>query len=185
MKFIVTESQYDRMLNDFGGLSNFEKIIYKFWDRTSPDINDTFKILALPKTHHTYRALMELLFEYHGKDKVFNEVKNFISGNKTHTINDCGSYNFDFNIVGYHIDKENRQVDLSIIVDDINGDVSLIFDDGRTLSIKDAMDDKEIGWEIKSEVTECLDDYFRDNVQNKFGIDFVFNYVERLSRTKK
>jgi hypothetical protein len=47
------------------------------------------------------------------------------------------------------------------------------------------MDDKEIGWEIKSEVTECLDEYFRDNVQNKFGIDFVFNYVERLSRTKK
>jgi hypothetical protein len=47
------------------------------------------------------------------------------------------------------------------------------------------MDDNDIGFEIRQEVTECLDDYFRDNVQNKFGIDFVFNYVERLSRSKK
>lgn len=95
MKFIITESQYDQVLNSFGGLPKFEKIIHKFWDKTTPDINDTFKILALPKTHHMYRVLMELLFEYYGSDKVFSEVKNFISGNKTHKINDCGSYNFD------------------------------------------------------------------------------------------
>jgi hypothetical protein len=185
MKFIVTESQYDELLKSFGGLPKLEKIIYKFWDKTTPDLSETFKILALPKTHHVYRALMELLFEYHGKDKVFNEVKKFISDKKTHTISDCGTYNFDFNIVDYNIDKENRQVELSIIIDDINGEVTLIFDDGRTLSINDAMDDNDIGFEIRQEVTECLDDYFRDNVQNKFGIDFVFNYVERLSRSKK
>jgi hypothetical protein len=37
--------------------------------------------------------------------------------------------------------------------------------DGRTLNLEDAVNDEEIGWEIKGEISDCIEDYFYKKIR--------------------
>ena len=59
----------------------------------------------------------------------------------------------------------------------MNKKLEIDFDDDITFStninsikISDIINDKEIGWEIEYEVKECVVDYLKINVEDKFGV---------------
>ena len=60
--------------------------------------------------------------------------------------------------------------DLTIMVNDEDGTVELIMVDNSEHRLADIINDDEIGWEIEYEIRDCVTDYLKINVEDKFGV---------------
>ena len=87
-----------------------------------------------------------------------------------------GGYDFEIEVLSYEIDEYDELCITCKILP--GGEVSIIMDDGRTLDLKDAVNDEEIGWEIKGEISDCIEDYFYSELQirNKTGYSISVEY---------
>jgi hypothetical protein len=75
-----------------------------------------------------------------------------------------GGYDFDITIESYDIQESNDDINIRCKILP-GGEVSIIMGDGRTLDLEDAVNDEEIGWEIKGEINDCIEKYFYTNLQ--------------------
>jgi hypothetical protein len=135
-----------------------KNILLKMW-KEEPSI-DNNRLSALNIfTYQQMKKVSELFREYLGPKT--KQIVDSILGKKEHHIS-IGGYNFDIVIESYDIDSN----DISIICKVLpGGTVSIIMDDGRTLDIEDAVNDEEIGWEIKGEINDCIIDFLYKNLQ--------------------
>jgi hypothetical protein len=87
-----------------------------------------------------------------------------------------GGYDFEIEVVSYEIDEYD---DLDIRCKILPGGEVSIINDGRTLDLEDAVNDKEIGWEIKGEVVDSIEEYFYKDLQirNKTGYSIQVQYT--------
>lgn len=174
MKLKITEAQFNMISED----ESNKKVLFKIWDKLGPKIdNDKFQIFGINKTYGPQIKISDIrryLREYLGKEKI-NEIISDLFSNKVHKIDNCGGYNFEFT-TKYSI--SDNLVILNAIVDDINGEVSLIMVGGDTYKIKDAMASDDYGWEIENEVGDCLIDYFSEKLENVTGLDFVVDNIK-------
>lgn len=177
MKITITEEQLDKLQ----GLDTLKKMVFKYWDKNGiGDIQQLMKFFSMSDYKLNIYNVYSWIREYLGMDKVYSLVNEYLE-HKKHTIDDCGGYEFDFFITNYKI--EDDQVEISVLVDDINGSVILIMTDGTIRKIKDAREE-EFGWEIESEVEGCMYDYLEKNMTEKFGIQFVFEKISYISNQK-
>lgn len=83
-------------------------------------------------------------------------------------IDNCGTYNFEFDIVDYTLYDENHgteemphfvlEVDCKVATK--RGTVEI---DGEEMSLKYALLNDDYGWEVSSEITSCIGDYIYRN----------------------
>ena len=92
-----------------------------------------------------------------------NQIINSILRNKEHHIS-SGGYDFDIVIESYDLQESNDDINIRCKILP-GGEVSIIMGDGRTLDLEDAVNDEEIGWEIKGEINDCIEEYFYTNLQ--------------------
>ena len=71
---------------------------------------------------------------------------------------------------------------MDILVDDLNGEVTLIMTGGETMNLKDALNDEEIGWEIENEIGDTIFDFLRENTSFKTGITITTNKLRFKSK---
>lgn len=164
-------------------------ILLKMW-KEEPVLDNTFAHGMNP-----YIQLQTLsIFNYQQFQKVGTWFREYL-GPKSSQIMDSifrskgqdykhhitkGGYDFDIEVLSHEIDKRPNTNDLDIKCKILQGgEVSIIMDDGRTLSLKDAVKDKEIGWEIKGEITEIIEEYFYKDLQirNKTGYSITVEYT--------
>jgi hypothetical protein len=177
-------------LEDNSIIEDIQKnILLKMW-KEEPVLDNTF-------THgmNPYIQLQTLsIFNYQQFQKVGTWFREYL-GPKSSQIMDSifrskeqdykhhitkGGYDFDIEVLSYEIDKRPNTNDIDIKCKILpGGEVSIIMDDGRTLSLKDAVKDKEIGWEIKEEITETIEEYFYKDLQirNKTGYSITVEYT--------
>ena len=177
-------------LEDNSIIEDIQKnILLKMW-KEEPVLDNTF-------THgmNPYIQLQTLsIFNYQQFQKVGTWFREYL-GPKSSQIMDSifrskgqdykhhitkGGYDFDIEVLSYEIDKRPNTNDLDIKCKILpGGEVSIIMDDGRTLSLKDAVKDKEIGWEIKEEIAETIEEYFYKDLQirNKTGYSITVEYT--------
>ena len=170
MKISITESQLSRLEQ----AKKFKKGLFKYWDVRGPGLgSEVFKLFSLnDKNIFDFDLLRYWLIEYLGIDNVKKNISDYLN-NKTFGIHECGGYNFEFTVDKYSFrDGEygDTELELVITIDDVNGTVALIMIDGEILNLRDAINDEEIGWEIKSEVEGCILDFLDKNILEKYGI---------------
>ena len=135
-----------------------KKMLLKMW-KEEPIINNERLQMLCVFNHQQMKKVGEWFREYLGPKAI--QIVDSILGKKEHHIS-SGGYNFDIVIESYDIDSSDINIRCEILP---GGEVSIIMDDGRTLNLEDAVNDEEIGWEIKGEIRECIEDYFYKNLK--------------------
>jgi hypothetical protein len=179
MKYIVTEDQFDYMNN----FNSYKKIFFKFWDKFGGKVDKSFlKMFGFDhnaltvdnKTVMTKSSLYQLLREWYGEENAMEKALEFLNKDKL-TVDNCGGYNFDFEIEIVETDVNQGTIFLRVFPDYKNGQVELIMVGQGIRNLYDASNDEDYGDEIKSEVSECIHDYFYENITDTFGI-FVYQH---------
>lgn len=146
-------------LEDNSIIEDIQKnILLKMWKEEPVINNERLQMLCI-FNHQQIKKVGEWFREYLGPKAI--QIVNSILGKKEHHIS-IGGYDIDIVIESYDIDS----YDISIICKVLpGGTVSLIMDGDRTLNLEDAVDDEEIGWEIKGEINDCIIDFLYKNLQ--------------------
>jgi len=152
-----------------------KNILLKMW-KEEPSI-DNSRLSALNIfTYQQFQKVDKLFREYLGP-KIKTIVDSILS-KKEHHISK-GGYDFNIAIEDYNMPHDDYLDIFCKILP--GGTVTLFARVGQPeMDLKDAEDDEEIGWEIKSEIRDCIEEYFYDNLQirNKTGlkIDAVYRH---------
>lgn len=149
-----------------------KNILLKMW-KEEPVINNERLQMLCVFNHQQMKKVGEWFREYLGPKA--KQIIDSILGKKEHHIS-SGGYNFDIVIESYDIDSGDINIKCKILP---GGTVSIIMDDDRTLDLEDAVDDEEIGWEIKGEISDCIEDFFYKNLQirDKTGYGISWEYL--------
>ncbi len=161
-----------------GALESIQKnILLKMWKEDPFLDNDKLRKLCIFKYTQVKKA--DSWFREYLGPKAGQIMDSILRSNvqdyKHHILK--GGYDFEIEVLSYEIDEyDELNITCKILP---GGEVSIIMDDGRTLDLKDAVDDEEIGWEIKAEINDCIEDYFYEEIQirNKTGYSITVEYV--------
>ena len=162
MKIIISELQYNRLVEDIespmDSLEKYKPVCFKYWDRFGPGItNKMLNVLGINKYVNRFeyrKVLYQWLREFIGVEDAINKTYEYLKNDGHHVI--CGGYDFTFEVPDIEFIGEIG--DLTIMVDNSSHKIS------------DIINDEEIGWEIEGEVMECVVDYLKINVEDKFGV---------------
>ena len=164
MKVILNENQYERLKR----IGFYKKMFFKYWDK-NPVVDSTFiNLFPLKELGLSKLNILPMLTEYLGEDNARQMAMDVID--KDHRINrgDCGGYEFDFYLEKVDEDSESFEVDVDVSLR--GGSVALVMVGGELMSLDDAINDEDFGWEIKEEVEDCIFDYIENNITNRTGI---------------
>jgi len=164
MKVTLTEDQYERLKR----IGFYKKMFFKYWDKR-PIVDSAFiNLFPLRELGLSKLNILPMLTEYLGEDNAKQMAMDMIY--KNHRINrgDCGGYEFDFYLEKVDEDSESFEVDVDVRLR--GGSVALMMVGGELMTLVDALEDEDFGWEIKEEVEDCVLDYIENNVTNKTGI---------------
>jgi hypothetical protein len=181
MKIKITEDQLDKVKEQ----ESYKKMLFKYWDKVGPGLTDTMTKLFGFQYHGGLKNqtgirmvdVQRWLTEYLGVDKAQEIAMEFFN-KKEHTINKCGGYEFNFTID--NVEDDGAQFIVTVTVDDINGTVILL-EDGTLHKLEEARNSDDYGWEIESEIEDCIHEYISDNVEDKTGISFVMDSINYKS----
>lgn len=111
-----------------------------------------------------HRQIYRLLSKKIGsRDNILNIIDELIL-NKIHTVDDCGTYDFNFIVDNYDLEKDTDGVyfinEVDCIVDP-NGTVNLINLSDETFTFKKLFSDRSSGyeeflWEVNYEMQDCI-----------------------------
>ena len=139
--------------------SNIQKeLLLKHFEKT-PNLIGVDTNVFLLSTNECYNYLSEFL----GKDGISKKLHELLD--KKYHIRD-GGYDFDFTLE--NIEKDGDEFILKVYIFD-EGIVEIIHS-GDVMNIIDAITDKEIGWEIKSEMEESIVKFLHRYVGNNNDI---------------
>jgi hypothetical protein len=138
-----------------------KRILLKMWKEDPTIDRERLKILCIFNNNQIQKKVETLFREYLGPKS--KQIIDSILRDKEHHISH-GGYEFDIIIESYEIDEGHYTVDIKCEILP-GGEVSIIMGDGRTLNLEDAVNDEEIGWEIKGEIRECIEDYLYKNLK--------------------
>lgn len=177
MKLVITETQFDN-LNDS---LNLKKTFFKYWDRFGGKIDDNFYNLFGFKNKKLDNIneydVRSYLREWLGHEKSIEITKELILNNP-HNVGEnfiCGGYNFNFYLEIESYSDDLFYVNVLADVKDPEATVDLIMVGGETYQLKDAIDSDDFGWEIETEIEECVYDYISENIINKTGVEVSIN----------
>ena len=174
MKFIISENQLDYI----EGYDKAENMFFKYWDKIGPKVDESFFQLfgftpmGLKVGGFTIRKtdVYRMLRKWHGKDEATLMTKKVLE-QKHFKVDNCGGYNFDFEIVDYEFEEDFGEVHITIKPDTKNGFVDLIITGGGRANLDDALSNDDYGWEIEGELTDCVYELLHDKITNTIGYE--------------
>lgn len=178
MKFLIRES-------DFSIREKYKNLLHKIWGKTKPEITqDLLSALGFRNTTTeggkiTIFNIQSFLLEFLGVDKAKSLTAELLL--KTpHKIEpslvDRQGYDFKYKISKI-IEITDFSAEVNILVDDVEGKVTLIMTGGETMNLQDALSDTEIGWEIQNEIVDVIHEDLERNITWKTGISIQINKV--------
>jgi hypothetical protein len=150
-----------------------KNILLKMWKEESVLDKTRLQMLCV-FNHLQMKKVGEWFREYLGP-KAIQIVDSILKKNKEHHILLDG-YDFFITIEEYTIESDirySKHMYLVIKCKILPGGKVSIMDDGRTLDLEDAVNDEEIGLEIKGEISDCIVNYFYNklHITKKTGYD--------------
>ena len=151
-------------------------ILLEMWNE-KPEIDNARLTALLIFNHRQVNKVDEWFREFLGP-KAKNILHSLVKPGDRHRIQKGG---YDFEIAVEEIKVAAGYVDIHCEV--IKGGEVTIFseEDGPTLSLEEATENEDYGWEIENEIRDCIEDYFYTaiGIRNKTGysidaVDWTF-----------
>ena len=159
MKILITEEQLEDVR---------KKLLRKIWSY-KPYWDDAYILSVGIKNDWEARDKAIGWFAEFLGDEVIDKRLEEIFGGYNLRVDNCGSYNFEFDIVDYTLYDENEGMGKDFVhlvlevdckVDTKRGKVEI---DGEEMSLKYALLNDDYAWEVSSEITSCIGDYIYRN----------------------
>jgi len=159
MKFIISEQQQERL----SVYDKAQKMFFKYWYKNGPKADDLFfKLFGFTNIGLVFGGFMisrndvyRMLRKWHGGDEAKYKAIELLN-QKNYTIDSCGGYNFDFDVVDYEIDDDIGEIFIKIKPDVKNGTVTLLMIGGEEQNLGDAINNPDYGYEIEGEIADCV-----------------------------
>lgn len=155
MKILITEEQLDDVR---------KKLLRKIWSKR-PYWDDAYLISVGIKNDWTARdKAIGWFAEFIGDEKIEKILEDNFGGYNLR-INNCGTYDFEFDIIDYSLYDENHGTDEIIhLVLEVDCKVDtkrgrVVIQNDEEMSLEDALNNDEIGWEVNSEMRGCISEY--------------------------
>lgn len=162
MKFLITESKY-------------KNTMFKFWDKFGGQVDELFIGafgLDNPNNDITYDQAYKNLIEWRGEEESKELTKTLLLQNPHH-IDNYGSYDFFFevtNIKNWELDNDEPNVIVDVNINILDGEVTI---SGETFKLDEALNNEDYGWEVADEVNWGINDYFKENITSKTGVNII------------
>jgi len=109
------------------------------------------------------------LFEWLLENKpqqIENTLKSIL--NKPFNVNNCGTYDFSFSIYDYGDTINNSLTIMNLsIIDSENSEVTI---GPHIMTVPEALDDDDFGWEVRYEVIDCIRDFINEKITPYTGM---------------
>lgn len=171
MKFILTESKYRKILNTY-----FDK----FGGEIDNDFISMFKV-DKPGGMFDFEDAYKYLIEWRGEEESKELAKSLLLQNPHHILG-FGGYDFFFEVTdidNWDLNYREPRVVVNVKVDDLGGTVNLV--SGKS-NLSDALNDEFFGWEVNDEVNWGINDYFKEIITPKTGINVIFGNAKYTSK---
>jgi hypothetical protein len=180
MKFIISEQQQERL----SVYDKAQKMFFKFWDKNGPRADDLFfKLFGFSNFGLEFGGFMlrkndvyRMLRNWYGGDNAKSKAIELLK-QKNYTVNSCGGYNFDFEVVHYKIVKDIDEVHVIVKPDVENGTVTFLMIGGEEENLGDAINNPDYGFEIEGEIADCIYELLHEKITETTGYEIG---VERL-----
>jgi len=154
-------------------LSYIEKTI----DKTGKVNWDNLKFIGID-WYKNHRQIYRLLSKRIGSREDIQKKVDDILLNKIHTIDNCGTYNFNFIINNYDLEQDTDGVyyinEIDCIIDHQNGTVTLINISDEPISFEELNSNDEYAdflWELGYEMQDCIKDELGDILTKHTGVE--------------
>ena len=145
-----------------------KNILLDMW-KERPEI-DNAKLAALLIFNHKQVSKVDEWFREFLGPKAEKIVHSLVKPGERHRIGK-GGYDFDIRVEEIKITAGSEYVDIHCEVLK-GGDVTIFSqEDQPTLSLEEATENEDFGWEIENEIRDCIEDYFYSaiGIRNKTG----------------
>lgn len=160
MKILIKEEQLDDVR---------KKLLRKIWSKR-PYWDDGYLIsIGIKNDWEARDKAIGWFAEFIGDEKIEKILEDNFGGHNLR-VNNCGSYDFEFDIVDYTLYDENEGnrrrgdetylhlvIEVDCKVDKKRGRV--VIQDDEEMSLEDALNNDEIGWEVSNEMIDCISRY--------------------------
>jgi hypothetical protein len=182
MKIIITESQMKMVVENSQKPTRVSDVLINMWEKqTKEDGSPTFdedilRYFGIDKWTDIY-DYAEFFNDYIGGEEKTMEMIDKLSINNFSTRDFperlVGGYDFDWRIINVYIKDNIYKIECQVSDE---GSVTIM--DGRHLSLEDALNDDEIGFEIQAEVSDVIQDCLNSLIYPKTGVKVTVPYVE-------
>jgi hypothetical protein len=182
MKILITESQMKMVIENSQKTTRVTDILIDMWDKqTKEDGHPTFDEDVLRyfgiERWTDIVDYAEFFNNYIGGEQktmeIIDEISNSIFSTTDFPERLVGGYNFDWSIINVYNQDDVFKLDCQASK---RGSVTLM--DGRHMSLKDAINDDEVGWEVQSEISDVIQDCLNELIYPRTGIKVDVYYVE-------
>jgi hypothetical protein len=182
MKIVITESQMKMVIENSQKPTRVSDVLINMWDKkTKEDGYPTFdedilRYFGIDKWTDI-NDYAEFFNNYIGGEEKTMDIIDKLSINNFSTKDFperlVGGYNFDWRIINVYVKDDVYKIDCQV---SDGGSVTLM--DGRHMSLKDAIGDEEMSWEIQGEVSDVIQDCLNSLIYPRTGIKVDVYYVE-------
>ena len=180
MNFIISEQQQERLST----YDKVQKMFFRYWYKNGPKADDLFfKLFGFTNIGLVFEGFMiskndvyRMLRKWYGGDEAkFKAIE--LLNKQNYTVNSCGGYNFDFEVVHYTTDEDTGEIYVIVKPEIEGGTVDMIMVGGETQSLKDAINNNDYGWEIEGEIADCIYELLHEKITETTGYEIG---VEKL-----
>jgi len=177
MKIIITETQYHKLMESFSDEEEKAKrALFKIWQSeldSGEEIELDPKVLDyINYTPTSWKDIYTLYGEFLGGWDKMIEKTHQLMDDKTFDTMDYdgrGGYDFRFKVTSWaYTEKEHNVIHVNYMIER-DGEVTLMTD-GKTHTLKDVSNDKDLWWEVESEMISIFDEIMFEDITKKTGI---------------
>lgn len=160
MKIIITENRQ-------------KEILKKVWDKTGPTLDKHI----LKMVNVSFGNAKKWFIEYVGIDNIKKIVEDILKV-REYRIENCGTYNFDFEIFDYSISQIDDDITLTLGFN-YDGKRGVVTIGDEEMSLNDATWNEDYGWEVESEIDDCVYDFLYKELKifDKTGLNIQLERI--------
>jgi hypothetical protein len=180
MKVIISNKQYSLIKESYRnkGIG----AVIKYWKkelekgnkiRFDRDELEFWGITEFTDKLHAQTEFQELVGDEVFVKKFINTLKNKKFSTKDFSERSVGGYDFEWEITN----MEYRDYDFFLYGKTLPGGSVTLMEDGRNLTLDQALEDEDIGWEIQEEVNDVVQDCMNEIILPVTGYDVTVPLV--------
>ena len=149
--------------------SSVVKVLERVWAQDPYFDGDKLKMFGISPNNPSAQMLFQ---KFIGLEEMTKRAENIMGDfrGKDFNVDNCGTYDIDFKIKHMFIDEGHGGLQYNYIICNVDYGTSTALipwhdPNAERKSLSNVMDDEETAWEINSEIVECIESYFDEDLE--------------------